>query len=122
MKFASLILIAVSLLFTMAVVAGAWMTLPPPIGMATARPVAEQGLTLVSASDTDSRLPPRPAEPDRPLMWPNEFAVLSVTGIELIEAMLAQENSEDATAPERDRSRLSLRTPERQARGLSGSA
>jgi hypothetical protein len=62
--------------------------------------------------------PPTPEE-SRPL--PHEqFALLPVTGLELIDAMHADQEGE-ATTP-RPRHSLAARTPERQARGLSGSA
>jgi hypothetical protein len=94
------------------------LLLATAVAVTSAEPAT--GQTAVPAPGS---LPARnPTEPERPLMWPNEFAVLSATGTEVIEAMMAQEPAEDAEIRQRNRNQLALRTPERQARALSGSA
>jgi len=78
-----------------------------------------------SRSDWASRAvpfaPTNPPVPEESRPLPHEqFALLPVTGLELIDAMHADQEGEAATP--RPRHSLAARTPERQARGLSGSA
>lgn len=104
MKFTSLGLIALVLVMAFAILAGDSGT-SLPSGYAGQFPSA----------------PSNPPVPDEQRLLPHEqFAVLTVTGREVIDAMHAEEGNADTLPRERD-SRGS-RTPERQARGLSGSA
>jgi hypothetical protein len=66
---------------------------------------------------TDRDLPVPPDEQPRLI---EQYALVPVTGREVIEAMLA-DIGDGAEAPQRQ-PHMGFRTPERQARGLSGSA
>lgn len=71
--------------------------------------------------DSGTPLPlPDPNEP--PPLAHEQFALVPMTGRELIESVLTDKPTGDSGAMPHDRRLRGLRSPEDQARGLSGSA
>jgi hypothetical protein len=78
------------------------------------------GLAIVTGDGGPQ--PTLPDPKDQPPLSHEQYALLPVTGREVIEAMLADEKAGDSNELARDRHSRGYRSPEDQARGLSGSA
>jgi hypothetical protein len=80
-------------------------------------------LMAIVAVTGDSGAPlPMPDPNEAPLVYHAQFALVPMTGRELIESVLTDEPTGDSNALPRDRRFRGPRSPEDQARGLSGSA
>ncbi len=81
--------------------------------------VVLMGLALVTGDGSAAALPdPNQQSP----VLQQQYALVPMTGRELIDSMLADEQAGESNALPRDRRSRGPRSPEDQARGLSGSA
>ena len=80
------------------------------------------GIAFVTGDGAIPQPPPLPGPKDHPPLPHEQYALLPVTGREVIEAMLADERASDSDTLPQDRISRRSRSPEDQARGLSGSA
>jgi hypothetical protein len=78
------------------------------------------GIAAVTSDGAASPTLPNPN--DRPPLLHEQYALVPMTGREVIDAMLADENASDSNERANDRHSRGPRLPEDQARGLSGSA